>query len=160
MAYAQKVSTCLWFSGNAEEAVNFYVSLLDDSAVTQVTHYGPGMPMPEGTVLTIAFRLGGTEFLALNGGPQFRHSEASSTIVLCDTQEEVDRLWSALTADGGRPVQCGWLCDRFGLSWQIVPRRMLEFLSADAATADRVMQAMVKMVKLDIAALAAAAERT
>jgi predicted 3-demethylubiquinone-9 3-methyltransferase (glyoxalase superfamily) len=157
MAYKQKVSTCLWFNTEAEEAAKFYVSLFDKSRITAVSHYGKGTPMPEGTVMTVVFELAGTEFMALNGGPHFTFTEASSMVVMCDTQAEIDRLWGALLAGGGREQQCGWLKDRYGLSWQIVPARLRELMKdPDPAKTDRVMAALLSMVKLDIAKLEAA----
>ena len=157
MAYKQKVSTCLWFDTEAEEAAKFYVSLFDNSRITAVSHYSKGMPMPEGTVLTVVFELAGTEFMALNGGPHFKFTEASSMVVQCDTQAEIDRLWSTLLAAGGREQQCGWLKDRYGLPWQIVPARLRDMMrDADRARSDRLMAAIMGMVKLDIAKLEAA----
>ncbi len=157
MAHAQKVSTCLWFDTEAEEAASFYVSLLPGSRITAVSRYGKGMPMPEGTVLTVTFELAGTEFMALNGGPHFKFSEASSMVVQCDSQAEIDRLWSALLAGGGREQQCGWLKDRYGLPWQIVPARLRDMMQdPDTKRTDRVMAALLTMVKLDLAKLEAA----
>ncbi len=157
MAHAQKVSTCLWFDTEAEEAAKFYVSLFPGSRVTAVTRYGKDMPMPEGTVLTVVFDLAGTEFMALNGGPLFKFSEASSMVVQCDSQAEIDRLWSALLAGGGREQQCGWLKDRYGLPWQIVPARLRDMMQdPDPTKTDRVMAAVHKMVKLDVGKLDAA----
>ncbi len=124
MSAAQKVSTCLWFDREAEDAARFYVSLLPWSRITTVSRYGKGAPMPEGTALMVVFELAGTEYMAINGGPMFTHSEAASIVVKCDTQAEIDALWSALTADGGKAQQCFWLKDRYGLSWQIVPARL------------------------------------
>jgi predicted 3-demethylubiquinone-9 3-methyltransferase (glyoxalase superfamily) len=145
----QKISPCLWFDGKAEEAAAFYVSLFPDSAVTAIT------PGPDGAALLVEFRLAGVRFLALNGGPQFRFTEAVSLSVDCRTQSEVDELWEKLSA-GGEPGHCGWLKDRYGLSWQIVPSALPKLLS-DPAKAGRVMQALMGMTKLDIAALEAAA---
>ena len=157
MPYKQKVSTCLWFNKEAEDAAKFYVSLFDNSRITAVSRYGRDMPMPEGTVLTVLFELAGTEFMALNGGPHFTFSEASSIVVQCDTQAEIDRLWDALLAGGGREQQCGWLKDRYGLPWQIVPARLRDMMQdKDRARTDRVMAAVMTMVKLDIAKLEAA----
>ena len=157
MAYKQKVSTCLWFNTEAEDAAKFYVSLFDKSRITALSRYGKGAPMPEGTVLTVVFELAGTEFMALNGGPHFKFTEASSMVVLCDTQAEIDRLWGALLAGGGREQQCGWLKDRYGLPWQIVPARLRDLMKdPDQANTDRVMAALLSMVKLDIAKLEAA----
>jgi predicted 3-demethylubiquinone-9 3-methyltransferase (glyoxalase superfamily) len=158
MPTTQKVSTCLWFDSEAETAARFYVSLFENSRITMVSRYGKWNPGRDGTVLVVKFELAGTEFMALNGGPQFPHTEAASMVVYCDTQAEIDRLWSALTADGGKEVQCGWLKDRFGLSWQICYAGQLEMLrDADQAKADRVMAAVMGMVKMDVARLEAAA---
>lgn len=157
MPLKQKVSTCLWFDTEAEEAAKFYVSLLDNSRILGVSHYGKGSPMPEGTVLTIDFELAGTRFMGLNGGPIFKHSEAASIVIACETQAEIDRLWDALIADGGKPSQCGWLKDRYGLSWQIVPAKLSEMITkGDQESSSRMMASLMKMVKLDIAQLEAA----
>jgi len=148
----QKIRTCLWFDGNAEEAATFYVSVFKDSSVTGVT------PGPTGAALVVEFRLAGVEFLTLNGGPQFRFNEAVSLSVDCESQEELDGLWEKLSA-GGSPGQCGWLKDRYGLSWQIVPAVLPKLLSgADPGRAKRVMEALMGMTKLDIRALQAAAD--
>jgi predicted 3-demethylubiquinone-9 3-methyltransferase (glyoxalase superfamily) len=150
----QKIVTSLWFDADAEEAASFYVSLFPDSRILNVSRYGPDSPMPEGTVLTVDFELAGVHFNALNGGPTFKFTEATSLLVNCVDQAEVDRLWDALTADGGEPSQCGWLKDRYGLSWQIVPITLGELMSdPDPARAGRVMQAMLKMTKLEVADL-------
>ncbi|HET6576187.1 MAG TPA: VOC family protein [Fimbriiglobus sp.] len=146
----QKITPCLWFDGKAEEAAAFYVSVFPDSAVTKVT------PGPGGAALLVEFRLAGLRFLALNGGPQFTFNEAISLSVDCRNQAEVDDLWDKLSA-GGAPSQCGWLKDRYGVSWQVVPT-VLPQLLADPAKAGRVMTALLKMTKLDIAALQAAAD--
>lgn len=155
-----KVFPCLWFDGNAEEAANFYVSLLPDSRVDEVVRSPADNPsMKEGGVLVVDFTLAGRKFSGLNGGPRFKFTEAVSFAVRCKDQAEVDRLWDVLTADGGQPVQCGWLKDRFGLSWQIVPEEMYEMLSSpDRDAARRAMEAMLKMVKLDLPALKRAFE--
>jgi predicted 3-demethylubiquinone-9 3-methyltransferase (glyoxalase superfamily) len=155
----QKITPCLWFDGNAEEAVQFYTSVFADSSVDQVQRSTIDYPGGKvGAVLIIAFTLAGQSYLALNGGPSEKFSNAISLSADCEDQPEVDRLWTALTADGGKPVQCGWLKDKFGLSWQIVPRRLPELLSdPDTAKARRVMQAMIQMVKIDIAQIEAAA---
>lgn len=145
------LTTFLWFDTQGLEAAIFYASVFPDSRVTEVTHYGSGMPGPEGAVMTASFELFGQPFVALNGGPMFPHTEAVSFQVACDTQEEIDRLWGAITADGGEPGRCGWCKDRFGVSWQIVPSRLAELLSRDGA-----MAAMMTMGKFDIAALEAA----
>jgi predicted 3-demethylubiquinone-9 3-methyltransferase (glyoxalase superfamily) len=150
----QKITTCLWFDNNAEEAVNLYTSVFKNSNVLDVSRWGEGGPGPEGSVLTMRFQLEGQEFQALNGGPQFKFTEAISLSVDCQSQEEVDALWEKLTADGGEPSQCGWLKDKFGLSWQIVPRALPELLGdPDPEKSKRVMEAMLKMKKIDIKAL-------
>ena len=155
----QKIVTSLWFDGQAEEAAEFYVSLFDDSRIVNIPRFGEGGPAPAGTAITVDFELAGQSFNALNGGPQFKFTEATSLIVHCEDQEEVDRLWFALVADGGEPSQCAWLKDRFGLSWQIVPTRLNELLSdPDPGRSQRAMQAMLKMTKIEIAELEAAAE--
>ncbi|NEC12613.1 VOC family protein [Streptomyces sp. SID8014] len=154
----QKITTNLWFDGQAEEAAAFYTSVFEDSRVLGVERFtdaGPGEP---GTVVTVTFQLAGQEFVAINGGPEFTFTEAVSLSVDCETQEEVDRYWEALTADGGEEVQCGWLKDKYGLSWQIVPRALVELLaSSDRAAATRATRAMLEMKKLDVQALRDAA---
>jgi predicted 3-demethylubiquinone-9 3-methyltransferase (glyoxalase superfamily) len=153
MMPTSKVKPWLWFETQAEEAANFYVSLVPNSRVTEVTRYGPGAMLPEGQVMTVLFELDGRPFGALNGGPHVRFNDAVSISVECDDQAEVDRLWAALSA-GGQEAQCGWLKDRYGLSWQIVPRGMNEVLGGpDREGARRATEAMLKMVKLDIGAL-------
>lgn len=153
----QKISPFLWFNDQAEEAANYYVALFDDAAVTNVSRYPEGSPGPAGQVMSVSFRLAGQEFLALNGGPQFPFTEAISLYVHCKDQDEVDRLWSQLT-EGGEESQCGWLKDRFGLSWQIVPDRLGELLGdPDPARAQRAMQAMLQMRKIEIKTLEDAA---
>lgn len=150
----QKIHPCLWFDGQAEEAMNFYLGIFDGAKMTDVLRWGNVGPGPKGSLLTCTFELGGQQFTALNGGPQYKFTPAISLSVDCDSQAEVDRYWNALLADGGQPVQCGWLTDRFGVSWQIVPSALGRYLrDDDAAKADRVMAAMMQMVKLDIAAL-------
>lgn len=153
----QKLTTCFWFDRQAEEAAEFYTSLFDDGKITGVTRYGKDAPLPEGTALVVEFTIGGTKFSALNGGPHFKLSEAASIVVPCDTQEEIDRLWEKLVEGGGTHQQCGWLKDRYGMPWQIVPANFLEILrSASPAQAERVMAAVMKMVKIDIAEIEAA----
>ena len=147
---AQKIAPCLWYDGKAEEAAEFYVSIFPNSAITRVT------PGPNGAALVVEFRLAGQRFLALNGGPLFKFNEAISLSVDCTTQAELDELWEKLTA-GGSPSQCGWLKDRYGLSWQVVPA-MLPQLLTDPSKAGRVMGAVMGMTKLDIAAIQAAAD--
>lgn len=137
------ISPCLWFDGVAEEAVGFYTSAIPDSKITDVARYGPDMPGPEGEVMLIRFTLGGREFGALNGGPQFPHSEAVSFVVPCETAEEVDMFWDRLV-DGGEPGPCGWLRDRFGVSWQIVPIQLQEWMAdPDPARAQRISRAVL-----------------
>ena len=153
----QKITTFLWFDNNAEEAVNFYVSIFKNSKVLSTMRYGDAGPGPKGTVMTIAFQLDGQEFTALNGGPQFKFTEAVSLVVHCQTQEEVDHFWERLS-EGGEKVECGWLKDKFGLSWQIVPDVLLELLQdSDSQKSQRVMKAMMQMKKLDIKGLKQAA---
>lgn len=156
MTTMQKVRTCLWFDHEAEEAANFYVSLIPDSRVLHVSRYGEAGPGKPGSVLTVSFELAGVQYLALNGGPVFKFTEAISLFVDCADQAEIDRLWQAF-GEGGSYSRCGWLKDRYGLSWQIVPSRLPELLGgADKSGAKRAMEAMLTMSKLDIAALEAA----
>jgi predicted 3-demethylubiquinone-9 3-methyltransferase (glyoxalase superfamily) len=147
----QKITPCLWYDNQAEEAVEFYVSLFKNSKITNISRYsdaGPGVP---GSVMVVAFQLGGLDFIALNGGPVFHFTEAISLSVDCESQAEVDTLWEKLS-EGGEKSQCGWLKDRYGLSWQIVPREMVQMMSdPDPVKAQRVTQAMLQMTKLDIA---------
>ncbi|MFA6288348.1 MAG: VOC family protein [Opitutaceae bacterium] len=156
----QKIIPCLWFNGQAEEAAAFYVSLLPDSHLDQVFRSPTDTPSgPAGSVLTIEFTLAGSRYLGLNGGPQFSFTEAVSFQIYCDDQAEVDRLWVALSADGGTEVACGWLKDRWGLSWQIVPKRLKELLDdPNPLRSRRAMESMMTMVKIDIAALERAAD--
>ena len=155
----QKIKPFLWFDTQAEEAAAFYTELFPNSRITQVTHYGPDAPREEGLVMTVAFELEGQSFLGLNAGPMFKFTEAVSFIVYCESQAEVDRYWNALTADGGQPSQCGWLKDKFGLSWQVTPTKLLEMVtSSDTAKAGRAMGAMMQMQKIDIAKIEAAYE--
>jgi predicted 3-demethylubiquinone-9 3-methyltransferase (glyoxalase superfamily) len=150
----QKIHPCLWFDQNAEEAVDFYVSVFENSKIKAVTRYGDTGPLPKGTALTIAFELEGQQFMALNGGPAFKFNEAISLSVGCATQEELDALWQKLLAGGGQEQQCGWLKDKYGLSWQIVPAALAEMMQhRDAEKVNRVMTAVLQMVKLDIARL-------
>jgi predicted 3-demethylubiquinone-9 3-methyltransferase (glyoxalase superfamily) len=154
----QKIKPFLWFDANAEEAANFYVSVFKNSKILSVARYPEGGPGPKGQVMTVSFELDGQEFVGLNGGPKFQFTEAISLEVDCESQAEVDELWKKLTAGGGQEVQCGWLKDKFGLSWQIVPRRLNElFQDKDPKVQQRVMQAMLQMKKLDIAGLEKAA---
>jgi predicted 3-demethylubiquinone-9 3-methyltransferase (glyoxalase superfamily) len=158
-----KLITCLWFNGNAEEAVRFYQSIFKNSKVTHTARYSAEVAkqagMPEGSVLTIAFELEGCPFLALNGGPHFQFSPATSHIINCDTQEEIDHFWDKLS-EGGKPSQCGWLDDKFGVTWQVVPTEIAKFMqSDDPARSARVMAAMFPMKKLDLKTLRDAYEQ-
>ena len=149
----QKITTFLWFDGNAEEAVNHYISSFKNSKILKVARYGEAGPGPKGSVMTVQFQLEGQEFIALNGGPQFKFTEAISLLVNCDTQAEVDELWSKLSA-GGEEGPCGWLKDKFGLSWQIVPSTLGKMMQdKDPKKSKRVMEAMLQMKKMDIARL-------
>ncbi|MDO8768331.1 MAG: VOC family protein [Burkholderiaceae bacterium] len=149
----QKISTCLWFDGQAEEAANFYVSVFKNARIVNTTRYLEGLPQPKGSVMTVRFILDGQEFVALNGGAQFTFSPAISFVVYCETQEEVDGMWEKLVA-GGAENQCGWLQDKFGVSWQIVPSVLIEMLSAvDDVASQRAIAAMLHMKKLDISVL-------
>ena len=151
------LTTCLWFDDQSEEAAAFYVQTFPDSRVRSTSYYPVDAQKPAGSVLTVEFELFGQPFLALNAGPHFQHSPAVSFQVFCDTQEEVDRLWDAIVGGGGSESMCGWCADRFGVSWQIIPRRLTELLSsADSVVAGRATQAMMGMSKIDIAALEAA----
>lgn len=153
MAAKQKITTFLWFDKEAEEAARFYTSTFPDSKILAVSRYGDAGPGPKGTAMTVEFQLAGQRFLALNGGPQFKFTEAISLLVDCETQEEVDELWRKLTS-GGKEAPCGWLKDRFGLSWQIVPSALGQLLQdPDPERSKRVMQAMLQMKKIDVAAL-------
>ncbi|HLG89294.1 MAG TPA: VOC family protein [Alphaproteobacteria bacterium] len=152
-----KITPCLWFDGKAEEAMNFYRSIFPDTEILSVMRTSAAGPGPEGSVLAVTFRLQGQEIMGLNGGPYFSFTPAMSFFVTCDTQAEVDSFWEKLL-EGGKPSQCGWLTDKYGLSWQIVPKRLGELQQdPDRAKAARVVQAMLKMVKLDIAGLERAA---
>jgi predicted 3-demethylubiquinone-9 3-methyltransferase (glyoxalase superfamily) len=147
----KKITPFLWFDTQAEEAAKLYVSLFDDSEITDVTRYPEGSPGPAGAVMTVGFTIAGEEFTALNGGPQFRFTEAVSFVVHCKDQDEVDHFWSQLTEGDGEEGQCGWLKDRFGLSWQIVPDRLIELVTdPDPARAEAAMQAMLQMQKIEI----------
>ena len=153
-----KISPCLWFDKEAEQAMNFYLSVFKDGKAGEVLRYGENAPMPAGTVLTATFEIEGMRFIALNGGPHFKFNEAISLSIDCQSQAEVDYFWDKLTADGGQPSQCGWLKDKYGVSWQVVPARMIELLKdPDAGRANRAMQAMMTMTKIDVAKIEAAA---
>ena len=148
-----KITPCLWFDNNAEEAVKHYLSIFKHAKIDQVLRCGDAGPGPKGSVLTMTFQLEGQEFIALNGGPVFRFNESISLSVDCKTQTEVDELWEKLS-EGGQKGQCGWLKDKFGLSWQVVPSALIELLrDEDATKSARVMAAMMQMTKLEIAAL-------
>lgn len=152
-----KIAPCLWFDNQGEDAATFYTSIFDNSSIGEISRYGSAGPGPEGSVMMVTFTLDGHEFLALNGGPKFTFSEAVSFQVDCQSQDEVDYFWHALSA-GGEEGPCGWVKDRFGLSWQIVPSVLSELIqSSDAEAGQRVMKEMLGMKKLDIAALEAAA---
>src|SRR5919197_1029916 len=149
----QKITPFLWFNSEAEEAVNFYTSIFKDSKILYVTRYGEAGPGPKGSVMTIQFQLNGQEFIALNGGPYFKFTKAISFVVNCEMQQEVDEFWDRLSQDG-EIVQCGWLKDKYGVSWQIVPTILGKLISdPDSAKSKRVMEAMLQMKKIDIAAL-------
>lgn len=153
-----KITPNLWFDSEAESAAEFYVSVFPNSRIVEVVHYGPDMPRPEGMVLTVAFELDGSRFVAINGGPQFTFDEAVSFEITCGSQEEVDFYWSALT-EGGSEGPCGWLKDRYGLSWQVVPTRLIELLGdPDPGRSQRAVAAMMAMKKIDIAAVERAAD--
>jgi predicted 3-demethylubiquinone-9 3-methyltransferase (glyoxalase superfamily) len=151
------ISPCLWFDGAAEEAARFYISVFPNSRIGAVSRYGEGMPFPAGTAMIVEFTLNGQQFQGLNGGPRFSFSEAISFSVPCADQAEVDHYWEALTTNGGEPGRCGWLKDRFGVSWQIVPQALGRLMNkANREQAGRVMDALIQMSKLDVAALEAA----
>lgn len=155
----QPIAPCLWFDGNAEEAVNYYVSVFDDSKILHVDRFSDVGPDPDAPVVFIEFQINGQPFQAINGGPEFPFSEAVSFAIECADQAEVDHFWDKLTADGGAPSECGWLKDKYGVSWQVVPRMLNELLrDADRERAGRVMRRMLQMSKLDVAELQAAYE--
>jgi predicted 3-demethylubiquinone-9 3-methyltransferase (glyoxalase superfamily) len=160
----QKITPFLWFDHQAEEAAKFYTSVFENSKVGKILRYDEAAAKaaggPVGSVLTIEFEIGGQKFTALNGGPEFKFNEAISFVVNCDTQEEVDYFWEKLSADGGQESQCGWLKDKFGVSWQIVPTILIEMLQdKDSEKSERVMKAMLQMQKIDIKTLKEAYER-
>jgi predicted 3-demethylubiquinone-9 3-methyltransferase (glyoxalase superfamily) len=149
----QKITPCLWFDGQAEEAARFYTAIFKNSAIGQIMRCGEGGPGPKGSVLTVRFTLDGQEYLALNGGPMYKFTEAVSFIVNCESQQEVDEMWAKLSA-GGKEVQCGWLTDKFGLSWQVVPTEFFKLVNdPDPQKSARVFKAMMGMKKLDVKAL-------
>ena len=151
----QKITSFLWFDNNAEEAMNFYVSVFNNSKIGTVTRYGDAGPGPKGSVLTAAFELEGQKFVALNGGPRFKFTEAISFVINCETQEEIDYFWDKLTSDGGQESMCGWLKDKFGLSWQVVPAEIGSLLTGEKS--NQVMQAIMQMKKIDLSTLRQAA---
>jgi predicted 3-demethylubiquinone-9 3-methyltransferase (glyoxalase superfamily) len=154
-----RIAPCLWFDGKAEEAAKFYVSIFPDAKITSVSRYGPGAPFPAGTALMVEFDLGGQRFQALNGGPNYTHSPAISLSISARDAAEVDHYWGSLTENGGAEGRCGWLKDRYGVSWQVVPEGLGSVMSdPDPARARRAMQAMMQMKKLDLAAMRAAAQ--
>jgi predicted 3-demethylubiquinone-9 3-methyltransferase (glyoxalase superfamily) len=154
----QKITPFLWFDNNAEEAAQLYTSIFKNSKILTVSRYGDAGPGPKGSVMVVRFQLAGQEFTALNGGPRFKFSEAFSFVVNCENQQEIDEYWSKLTANGGAESMCGWLKDKFGFSWQIVPTVLGKLMSdKDPKGANRVMQALLQMKKLDIATLERAA---
>lgn len=155
----QKITPFLWFDKEAEAAAKFYTSIFKNSSITATSYYGDNAPLPKGTAMTVSFNLEGLNFTSLNGGPLFTFNESISFVVHCENQDEVDYYWDNLLKDGGKESQCGWLKDKFGLSWQIVPDKMIELLmDKDKEKANRVMQAMMKMVKIDLPTLEKAAE--
>jgi predicted 3-demethylubiquinone-9 3-methyltransferase (glyoxalase superfamily) len=154
----QKITPFLWFDGNAEEAANFYISIFKNSKMGKISRYGDAGPGPKGSVMSVTFQIEGQEFFALNGGPQFKFTPAISFFVNCETQQEVDELWEKLSA-GGRTDRCGWLQDKFGVSWQIIPSVLGQLLGdKDPARAKRAMQAMLQMTKIDGKAMQQAAD--
>ena len=154
----QKITPFLWFNDQAEEAANYYVSIFKNSKIATIVHTGDAGPGPKGSVLVVDFELEGETFTALNGGPQFPFTEAVSFLVHCEDQKEVDYFWTKLISDGGEESQCGWLKDKYGLSWQIIPNRMLELLK-DPAKSDKMMKAMMPMKKIDLKTLEDAVAR-
>lgn len=151
------ITPCLWFDTQALEAANFYVSIFRNSKLGKVSYYGEGARLPKGTVLVVTFEINGQEFMGLNGGPIFQFSEAVSFVVNCENQDEIDFYWDKLTSDGGQESRCGWLKDKFGVSWQIVPNAIGQMMTdPDSAKRERVMQVVMQMVKIDLATLEAA----
>lgn len=150
----QKITPMLWFDNEAEQAAEFYVGLFPDARILEVTRYGDGMPKPAGTAMVVDFEIAGQRYQALNGGPEFKFTEAVSFVVDCADQKEVDYYWDAMTADGGEESQCGWLKDKYGVSWQIIPQQLSSLIGGpDPAAAQRATQAMFGMQKLDVQAL-------
>lgn len=156
MMKPSKIKPFLWFNDQAEDAARLYISIFPNSEIVQIVRYPAGSPGPAGKVMTVAFRIDGQNFVALNGGPKFPFTEAVSFVIECADQTEIDHYWEKLTSGGGEPGQCGWLKDRFGLSWQVVPRDISRYFE-DPKTAERVMRAILPMAKLELAAIEAAA---
>jgi predicted 3-demethylubiquinone-9 3-methyltransferase (glyoxalase superfamily) len=158
----EKITPMLWFDNQAEDAARFYTSIFDDSKIKTITRYGDAAAeasgRPKGSVMTVEFEIEDQKFVGLNGGPQFQFSEAISFVVNCKDQKEVDTLWAKLTAGGGQPSACGWLKDKFGLSWQIVPSKFWDLIEGDPARTERVMAALMQMSKIDLATLEKAAK--
>ena len=154
----QRITPMLWFDNQAEEAANYYVSIFKNSKVTNISRYGDTGPGPKGSVMVAEFELDGQKFTALNGGPRFKFTEAISLVVNCENQDEVDYYWEKLSGDGGQEVVCGWLKDKYGLSWQVVPVKVFELLS-DPATSDRVMAAVMEMKKIELSKIEQAAAK-
>lgn len=146
----KQITPCLWFDNNAEEAVNFYTSLFKNSKINSISRYGDAGPGKKGDVMVINFIINGQEFIALNGGPVYKLNEAVSFMIYCDSQDEIDFYWDKLTADGGEESQCGWLKDKFGLSWQIVPAQLGKYFSGTPEQTENVMKEVMKMIKLDV----------
>jgi predicted 3-demethylubiquinone-9 3-methyltransferase (glyoxalase superfamily) len=160
MPPSEKITPFIWFDDQAEAAANLYVSLFKNARLIEVAHWGEGAPFPRGSTMSATFEIDGRTFIAFNGGPHFKQTEAFSMFVSCEDQAEVDHYWHALIADGGAPGQCAWLKDKFGLSWQIVPKALMRLLNdPDGAKAGRVMKAMMQMTKIDVAELEKAAAR-
>lgn len=156
----QRIFPMLWYDGQAEEAAKFYCSIFENSRVTKVSRYGESGPGPKGSVMVAEFEIDGQKFTALNGGPQFKFNESVSFVISCQSQDEVDYYWEKLTADGGQESMCGWLKDKYGLSWQVTPTRLLELVQSDnPAKSQRAMQAMMQMRKIDIAKIEEAANQ-
>jgi predicted 3-demethylubiquinone-9 3-methyltransferase (glyoxalase superfamily) len=146
----KQITPCLWFDNNAEEAVKFYTSLFKNSKIITTAYYGEEGPGKKGDVMVIYFIINGQDFIALNGGPTFKLTEAVSFVINCDSQDEIDLYWDKLIADGGQPSMCGWLKDKFGLSWQIVPAQIGKYMSGNPAKTENVMKEVMKMTKLDV----------
>jgi predicted 3-demethylubiquinone-9 3-methyltransferase (glyoxalase superfamily) len=157
----QKITPFLWFDTQAEEAAKFYLSVFKDGKITATTYYGLDGPGPKGSVMTVTFEINGQDFVALNGGPNFKFTEAISFVINCESQKEVDYYWEKLVAGGGEHVECGWLKDKYGLCWQVVPTALFDMIQdADRARVQRVMKAMMQMTKLDLAKLQHAYDET